>query len=278
MKSPRVLIKLGGSALEDNSILECLATAIHGYRKVGWQVILVHGGGKAINAELMARGIEWKFLDGQRVTTGEMMHVIESTLCGKVNQRIVRHLKADGLNAIGFSGSDRRTLLCHQASPQLGQVGKIYSVNAEWMEDVLALPTATLPVIAPIGVGDSGEFFNVNADWAASHLAVALKVDECIFLTDQPGIIDEEGEPIRETTATGLLEMIDCKIVTGGMLTKTLAVLNVLNSCASWGVSSVRIMKAQDCVHNVLTGTSGTTCRPDPILAEPSEKVAYAAI
>lgn len=270
MKSKRILIKLGGSALEDDATLDSLATTISDYRKANWQVILVHGGGKAINAELSARGIEWKFVDGQRVTTREMMHVIEATLCGKVNRRIVRRLQADGLNAVGFSGSDRQTLLCQQASMMMGQVGKIYSVNAGWIEDVLLLPTGTLPVIAPIGVGDSGEFFNVNADWAASHLAVGLNVDELLFLTDQPAIMDEEGEPIHAASVTGLQEMINCKIVSGGMLTKVLAVLHALNN----GVAGVRIMKAQDCAGQAV----GTICLADTMEPAVLENVNHVAI
>src|SRR5262245_12214437 len=118
-QQPIVLIKLGGAALTESSTLQTTTQAIHKFRDEGYDVVLVHGGGPAINAELQARGIEWTFVNGQRVTTPLMMKSIESTLCGVVNRSLVRHFGVNGINAIGFSGVDHGTLLCSQASPEL---------------------------------------------------------------------------------------------------------------------------------------------------------------
>jgi acetylglutamate kinase len=256
MNTPRILIKLGGAALQEVLTLDTVTKAILNFRRLGTHVILVHGGGPAINEELRRRGIDWTFVGGQRVTSLAMMDTIESVLCGAVNGRVVRHMGAQGVNAVGFSGADSQTLLCTQASPELGQVGKIERVNAAWIEGLLQLPAQPVPVIAPIGVGAGGERFNVNADWAASHLAVALKVDELLFLTDQKGILDEEGQLISGVDSDGLRNMIDAKMVTGGMLTKTLAVLNALEN----GVSRVRVMRGLDVADDAGEGTFGTHC------------------
>lgn len=255
-KAARVLIKLGGAALTESSALQSTTEAIMKFRSSGYDVILVHGGGPAINAELQARGIEWNFVNGQRVTTPLMMKSIESTLCGVVNRSLVRHFGAQGIHALGFSGVDHGTLVCCQASPELGQVGKIVQVNADWISDILNMPTKPLPVIAPLGVGAGGECYNINADWSASHLAVALGVEQLLFLTDQPGVLDEEGQVIRTVDVEGLGNLIEAKMVTGGMMTKTNAVIHALKN----GVGLVRVMNAQNAAEDVPVGKLGTSC------------------
>src|SRR5262249_33161947 len=156
----------------------------------------------------------------------------------------VRYFGAAGLPVMGLSGADNRTLLCTQASPELGQVGSIQEVNAGWIEDILAMPNAPIPLIAPVGVGAGGEGYNTNADWSAAYLAGASKVEQLLFITDQVGIMDEEGEIIATVDATGLQNMIDCKTVTGGMLAKVRAVLFALKS----GIASVSIVNAVNAV------------------------------
>ncbi|MBX3020069.1 MAG: acetylglutamate kinase [Bdellovibrionales bacterium] len=244
----RVLIKLGGAALESQATLKEVTQLIQDYRARGISVVMVHGGGPSINTELRLRGIQWTFVGGQRVTTSAMMDVIESTLCGNVNHNVVSHFNSHGVPAVGFAGTDRQMLLCEQASLELGQVGKIVTVNANWLNELISVDQP-VPVVAPLGVGANGQRFNINADWAASHLAVALKVDRLLFLTDQFGIMDEEGLKIPSVDAQGLRNMIECKVVSGGMLTKALAILNALEN----GVAAVSVSKAQD-------PDSGTQC------------------
>ncbi len=97
MNNNRILIKVGGAALVDPTVLESVTQAIQGYRRAGFKVVVVHGGGPAINANLTKAGISWDFVEGQRVTTPEMMNIIESTLCGEVNRKVVRAFSAAGL-------------------------------------------------------------------------------------------------------------------------------------------------------------------------------------
>jgi acetylglutamate kinase len=271
---PRVLIKLGGAALKAPETMALAAQVLKSYRDYGYQVIVVHGGGPAINTELSRLGMTWQFVGGQRVTSHKMMEVIEATLCGNVNKHLVRYFGAAGIPVIGLSGADQRTLLCTQASPELGQVGSIQKVNAGWIEDLLATPSAPIPLIAPVGVGASGECYNINADWSAAHLAVALKVEQLLYVTDQVGIMDEEGQIIANVDASGLENMIECKTVTGGMLAKVRAVLFALQS----GISSVSIMNATDAVAGFPYGNRGTVCIPAAVQIPEVPEAAYVAI
>ena len=134
---PRLLIKLGGAALQDPVVSENVCRDLKKLRHAGFEIIVVHGGGPRINQELVRRGIQWHFINGQRVTTPEMMEVIEMVLCGQVNREIVRSLQRIGVNAMGVSGVDARLLECRQLCPELGQVGKIQNVNASWIESLL---------------------------------------------------------------------------------------------------------------------------------------------
>ena len=256
-KLPRVLIKIGGAALVAEDALDYVAEAVQQFRLNGHQVIVVHGGGPAINAELTRLGITWRFLNGQRVTTPEMMGVIESTLCGQVNSKLVRHFVASGIPAVGLSGADAKTLLCKPASEELGRVGAIQQVNSIWIEELLRVSTRPVPVIAPIGVGLDGQPYNVNADYAASRLAGALQVDQLIYLTDQNGVLDKQGRPYNSLSEPQIRALIDDGVVTGGMMTKMNAVLSALKS----GVGGVRVMNGRDASFACNSFEFGTTCR-----------------
>lgn len=256
MKSSRVLIKLGGASFQDETTLQTVAQALKQFRQYGYQVILVHGGGPSINAELTRRGISWTFQNGQRVTTPEMMDVIEGVLCGDINKKLVRYLGSHGIPAVGLSGADNKLLLCQKASEDLGQVGSIQDVTSKWIESILALEDAPVPVIAPIGVGEGGEAYNINADWAASHLATALKAEYLIFLTDQPGILDPEKRLIPKLTEEDITHLLLKEVVTGGMITKTRALQHALGN----GVNAVRVMNSKDSLKGLWSDKVGTWC------------------
>ena len=253
-----ILVKLGGAALQSAELVDSICEDLHHIRSVGVNVVLVHGGGPLINQELTARGIQWQFIDGQRVTTPEMMEVIEMVLCGLVNRRFVRALNKAGVRAVGMSGSDAGTLTCRQASAQLGQVGQINKVDTTIIHSILK---DGIPVIAPIGVGSAGEAFNINADWAASMIAQALGIKKVLFLTDQDGILDRDSKLIQEIDAAELENLIDTGVVTGGMLAKTQTVLSALRN----GVSDVHIANARRphaLIEELFTdGGVGTICR-----------------
>ncbi len=265
MKPSKVVIKLGGASLQDETVLKTFTDALKEYRKYGYQVIVVHGGGPAINQELTKQHIQWNFYQGQRITTPEMIGVIEDVLHNKVNKQLVDHLNLEGVPSVGMSGAEGQTLFCTQASEKLGLVGNIETVNTEAIE---AAMETSVPVISTIGIGKNGEKYNINADWAASRIAQALKAKYLIFLTDQKGILSERMELIPELSISGLHTLIEEEVVLGGMLTKTKTILSALEG----GVKAVRVMNGKDCVKGLWSNHVGTWClaesTPEPSFQE----------
>jgi acetylglutamate kinase len=260
-----VLIKLGGAALQDSELVVSLCEDFALIRSVGVSVVLVHGGGPSINQELTTHGIQWEFIDGQRVTTPAMMDIVEMVLCGSVNRRIVRTLNHAGVTAVGLSGADARTLQCRQSNKKLGQVGKIDKVDPSFINTVLNTQLepgkGCIPVIAPVGVGKDGQAFNVNADWAASRIAEALGIKKIIYLTDQHGILDGEKKLISELDAGELEHLIESGVVQGGMLAKAQTMLHALKN----GVSDIHVLNARRphaLIEELFTDVGvGTVCR-----------------
>lgn len=239
---PVVLIKLGGAVLRDASCLTAITEDVRTLRARDVPLVLVHGGGPAINAELTARGITWEFLDGLRVTTPAMMEVIEMVLCGQVNRRLVRVFNHAGLAAVGLAGTDANLLRCERANKRLGLVGTVTQVNTVFLRTIIDTQSSpesgVIPVIAPIGVGPDGEALNINADCAAGQIATALGITQMIFLTDQDGMWDADGKRLPEITTTQLEQLIRAGIVTGGMLAKARTMLDALRG----GVTNLHVV------------------------------------
>ena len=240
-----MLIKLGGSILDCPERMKTLCEDLKCLRAAGIALVIVHGGSKAIEQALNAYQLTWEFHQGQRVTTPEMMNVIEMVLSGQVNKQLVRQLNQLNVKAMGFSGVDNRLLLCEQASKQLGLVGAIKQVNTQWirsfLEDQLANPHGgMIPVISPVGVDAEGQSLNVNADWAASEIATALGVDKLVYLTDQEGIYHGD-KLLSECSSSKLHRLIDANIVQGGMLTKVKTILDAINQ----GIQQIHILGAK---------------------------------
>jgi len=240
-----LLIKLGGAALREAPLVESLCEDLALIRSVGLKVILVHGGGPAINEALTKHNITWSFHEGQRITTPEMMEVIETTLCGKVNRSIVRLLNKNNISSMGFSGTDARLIECKALDPKLGLVGKVTKINVEFIESLLASQSkntyGTIPVIAPVGYGPHGQAYNLNADWAATAIASSLKLKKMIFLTDQDGILDENQKLIATLGSGDLLDLIERGVISGGMLAKARTIIDALSN----GVRNIHILNGK---------------------------------
>lgn len=282
MKNNRVLIKLGGSSLQEPNIMSDIAETVRQYRQYGYEVVLVHGGGPSINQELSKRGIQWSFVRGQRVTTAEMMDAIESVLWKNLNAALVGSMQHVGVSAAGISGVRDRILFCQQASQELGLVGAIQNVDVSPIEKVLRTSRNNekiVPIVTPLGFGNNGETYNINADWAAAQIATALQVSQLVFLTDQSGILDENKKLIREISSQGLQELVDSEVVTGGMYTKVMTVLSALRQ----GVPHVRIMNTKDALRGLWSDHIGTQCFQSPtqflsLRVEPPRMSRYAHI
>lgn len=241
----RILIKLGGSILDDHSLIEQLCADLSLLRACGIVVVLVHGGSKAINRELSLHQIESQFHEGQRITTDQMIDLIEKVLCGQVNKTLVRALNAMNVPAVGLAGTDQHMLLCTELNTILQRVGQIQTVNSALLENFLVWQqqsrNAAIPVVAPIGVNHQGQAMNINADWAASSLATHLKMDKLIYLTDQDGVLDSQGNLFTTLSSTDCQRLIDDQIISGGMLTKVKTILYAL----SQGLNNIHIINGR---------------------------------
>lgn len=240
----RLLIKMGGSILDNPEIVAALCEDLVLIRSAGIQLIIVHGGGKAINTELSVHGIEWHFYQGQRVTSKEMIPYIEMVLCGQINQQLVRVLNGKGVTAVGLSGADRKMLQCKRMHEKLGEVGIIEKVDTTFLETCLAEQVQTLqgsiPVVASIGMDDEGNALNINADWAASMIAHALSIPKLIYLSDQDGIYDESQQVISEIDLYGLQQLLTTQAVQGGMIAKVNTIMHALEQ----GIPNVHVINA----------------------------------
>jgi len=213
MSSGVRVYKLGGPALEDAELLPALAEEL---RRARGRVLVVHGGGRHVERELKARGLESRFVGGRRETSAEAMEVVEMILSGVVNKGLAAGLTAAGLPAIGLSGRDAG-LLRARVQPGLGRVGRPESVDARVLE--AAWEAGLVPVVSPVSQGEDGGALNVNADEAALALAVALRADALVYLSDVDGV-RLDAHPVASLGADEVRHHVAQGAITGGMAMK----------------------------------------------------------
>ena len=185
MSGKTFVVKYGGAAMEDMDLCKQVVADLELMKLVGMRVVLVHGGGKAINRLLDKLALPVSFKDGLRVTDDAAMRAVQMALVGEVNQMLVAQVNAYGDYGVSITGADGRTLEAVPISPDLGRVGKVEKVNTHLIEAVL--DDGYIPVIATVGWAPSGAY-NINADLAASEIAIALHADKLIYLSDVDGL------------------------------------------------------------------------------------------
>ena len=205
--------KLGGPALEDPGLLPALAEEL---RRAPGRVLVVHGGGRHVERELKARGLESRFVGGRRETSPEAMQVVEMVLSGVVNKGLAAGLTAAGLPALGLSGRDAG-LLRARLQPGLGRVGSPESVDTDVLET--AWMGGLVPVVSPVSQGVDGGALNVNADEAALALAVALHAEALLYLSDVDGV-RLGAETVASLSADEVRHHVAQGAITGGMAMK----------------------------------------------------------
>jgi len=255
----KIVIKLGGSSLDHPATLRELIALVQVYREQNSDVVLVHGGGPAINQALTAKGIAWKFIQGQRQTTPEMMGVIEEVLGKQINGSLVKSLTKAGVPAVGLSGANDSILFCVASDPELMRVGYVEQVDTRAILSVLDRSDSATAVIAPIGLGRDGDKMNVNADWAATQIAIALNASRLIFLTDQNGILDQNRRLLTTASPRKLEQMIESGVISGGMRTKVLAMIKALHS----GVGQICVLHASSASRLTVFKKVGTLLKLD---------------
>ena len=222
------VIKYGGSAMEDEHLVERTLRDIVFLEAVGINPVIVHGGGKAITSRLRESGIKTKFINGLRVTDAASMAVVEATLDGVINPMIVAKIAEFGGRAISFSGQS--VLRARKVPPQpsakgpavdLGLVGDIVGVNVSEVRK--AVESEKVPVISPLGVDETGTVLNINADVAAGAIAAELGASKLIFISDVRGIMrdpTQEDSLIPSVNHELIGRLIKDEIIEGGMIPK----------------------------------------------------------
>ena len=237
----RIVVKIGGKAIEDPALLSRCARAVAQLVKEEHQVVLVHGGGSELTRTLEKLGKHSQFVNGLRVTDAETRDVAVMVLAGRVNKQVVAALAGTGVPAIGMSGGDGvafRARKKNGSGVDLGFVGEIAGTDARWIE---ALWTAGgVPVLSSMALGSDGEYYNVNADQMAAACAIAVKANSLIFLTDVPGVRGADGGVIRWLDAREIAALVSASVVNGGMLPK----LEACKQALTHGVGRVRILPA----------------------------------
>ncbi|MGB0696113.1 MAG: acetylglutamate kinase [Rhodospirillaceae bacterium] len=226
-----IVVKYGGHAMGDPELSLSFARDVVLLKQVGMNPVVVHGGGPQIAKMLEKLKIESTFEDGLRVTTKDMVSVVEMVLAGSINKEIVSALNQAGGIAIGLSGKDghlikARKLHRTRKDPDsniekvldLGYVGEPVSVDPHILG--VFRQSDIIPVIAPIGVGDHGETFNINADTAAGSVAEHTKAERLMMLTDIAGVMDQSGRLIPELTVERARLLIADGTISGGMIPK----------------------------------------------------------
>ena len=233
-----IVIKYGGSAMVDEELKRGFARDVVLMKLVGMNPVVVHGGGPQIGSLLERIGKKSEFVDGLRVTDRETIDVVEMVLGGLVNKNIVALINAQGGRAVGLSGKDggmiqARKLLLRQGQSDdenevidIGQVGEIEQIDPAVVD---TLDQANfIPVIAPIGAGADGKAYNINADTVAGSLAVTLKAEKLILLTNTPGVLDSDDQLLELLSETEAQNLIEQGVISGGMLPKVQCALEAV--------------------------------------------------
>ena len=228
-----VVVKMGGSIMDDERALADILTDVVFLNAVGMRPVVVHGGGRAISDAMERRGMEVQFVQGRRYTDQRTLTVVEHVLCNEVNRHLVSVIEALGSSAMGlhtlssgvlfgeklFLEEDERTI-------DLGFVGRVSGVNARLIE--LLCKADTVPVIAPLARDKTGARLNCNADTAAGEVAAALKAEKFVVVSDTHGIRRDKDDPastIVSITRSEIEVMIADGTISAGMLPKVEACL-----------------------------------------------------
>ena len=227
-----VVVKYGGNAMLNSELKAAVMEDIVLLNTIGIKVVLVHGGGPEINKMLEKIGKESKFVDGLRYTDEETMEIVQMVLTGKLNKEIVGILLEKGGRAVGLSGVDSGLLRAKKTEKDLGFVGEVTDVNPEIVQSLL--DNGFIPVISTVAQGEEGDNsrYNINADTAAAKIAVALKAEKFVQLTNVPGVLLKMEDPtslVKRIDRQAIPSMKATGVLTGGMLPKIDCCLEALN-------------------------------------------------
>ena len=216
-----VVVKYGGSALEDEELKKAVMGDVVLLTLVGVKIVLVHGGGPEISSMLKKLGKESTFVGGLRVTDRETVEVAQMVLAGKVNKGLVNLIQNVGGRAVGLSGMDGHLIEAKMLNEDLGYVGEIVAIHPEPIKDLLE--KGYIPVVSTLGCDKQGNIYNINADTAAAYIAGALEAESLINMTDTKGVLADASDPqslIPRLSLRDIPALQQSGVITGGMIPK----------------------------------------------------------
>jgi len=243
-KKEKIVIKCGGKVLIDPDLFNKFIEDIAILYKLGLTIIIVHGGGPRIKIELAKLNIESQFINGLRVTDRQTMEVVEKALVD-FNSEIIEKLKKKECKAAGLNVSQNNIFLVNQENESLGFVGRPKKVLSEKIQTIV--DQQLIPIISPMGKDIEGKKYNINADTAAAAIAKSLKSRRLLLMTDVAGVYDENKKLINEIKPAEAKDLIDKKIVEGGMIPKLLNSIDAIEN----GVKGVVIIDGRK-LHSIL--------------------------
>ena len=225
-----IVIKFGGNSLDDSASRKSVLEDIVFMNFAGMRPILVHGGGPHINEKLKEAGIKPKFVNGLRVTDKKTMEIVDDSLI-EVNKKLVQEIKSLGAEAFGLSGKENRLIVAKKINGKhdIGHVGTVQSVDTTVLDRLLE--DDIIPVVSPVAIGEDNDLYNVNADEAASNIAIAVKAEKLVVLTNTEGVyreVNNEKHLFRSLSMDDTDYLIKKGIISGGMIPKAKACLFAL--------------------------------------------------
>ncbi len=244
-----VVVKLGGSTLDQAEAVESLLTDVVFMASVGMRPVIVHGGGKAISSAMTAAGIVPRFVEGRRFTDADTLNIASEVLVHNISAGIVDALRTKGATATALHFQSENVLVAEKLELRdaaglaidLGHVGHVTRIDRDLLVRICS--TGTIPVIPCIALDRNGHRFNVNADTAAAAVARDLNVEKLVFLSDIPGILTDVNDPnsrLSHVNSAQVRELIKDGTIAGGMVPKVEAALDALDA----GVRKVHIVDA----------------------------------
>ena len=230
-----IVIKCGGSVLVDKKLFDIFIKDISVLNKLGFNPIIVHGGGKRINSKLLELNIKSNFINGLRVTDKNTIDIVENVLI-EFNKEIVDALKNQSCETRRITSKEYNIITVKPESDKLGFVGTPTSIKTNVLEEIIKVNE--VPVVAPLGLDKNNQIFNINADTVAGSIAKELKARRLMIISDVEGVLDNEKKLIPEINSQKTKELINKEVISGGMIPK-------INNCldvASNGVKGVVII------------------------------------
>ena len=256
----KLLVKLGGTLLDDVESRRRLAAELTEIRNAGHDLVIVHGGGKQMTRFLAERGVESRFINGLRVTTPEVIDAVLKVFAGSVNHELVASLVEAGALAVGLSGIDACLTEAEQMDPELGAVGRPVRSNPAVLNTLTG--GGFVPVVACVAGDRQGRIYNVNADQMAVACASGFRAERLIFLTDVEGVLGPDKAIIRTLTPAQCEALIRDGVATGGMQAK----LNAATDAVKSGIGEVIVAPGamEGAVARILAGDAiGTRLVPE---------------